>query len=136
MDSKDIYQIIYSVLAGEATVEERHIFIKWLDSSEANQTEYIRLKHLYDATTSTTKEEKIYDTDRAWLKVRTHTVDRKKTFRLPLWTRYAAMVALMVSVGLFILSQRTHIPVLAEVNMEEFDEPTLLLDNGEKVSLT
>lgn len=135
MDSKDIYQIIYSVLAGEATVEERHIFMKWLDASEANQTEYIRLKHLYDAITPPAKEEKIYDTDRAWLQVCTQTIDKKKTFRFPLWSRYAAMVAIVVSVGLFILSQRTHTPVLAEVNMEEFDEPTLLLDNGERVPL-
>lgn len=136
MDSKDIYQIIYSVLAGEATVEEHHIFQVWVEASEANRAEYARLKHLYEATTLRAREEKIYDTDRAWLQVRTHTVGRKKTFRLPLWTRYAAMVAIIVSAGLFILSQRTHTPVVAEVNMEEFDEPTLLLDNGEKVPLT
>lgn len=136
MDSKDIYQIIYSVLAGEATVEEHHIFQVWVEASEANRAEYARLKHLYEATTLRAREEKIYDTDRAWLQVRTHTVGRKKTFRLPLWTRYAAMVAIIVSAGLFILSQRTHTPVVAEVNMEEFDEPTLLLDNGERIPLT
>lgn len=136
MDSKDIYQIIYSVLAGEATVEEHHIFQVWVEASEANRAEYARLKRLYEATTLWAREEKIYDTDRAWLQVRTHTVGRKKTFRLPLWTRYAAMVAIVVSAGLFILFQRTHTPVVAEVNMEEFDEPTLLLDNGEKVPLT
>lgn len=136
MDSKGIYQIIYSVLAGEATVEEHHIFQVWMEASEANRVECARLKRLYEATTPRAREEKIYDTDRAWLQVRTHTVDRKKTFRLPLWTRYAAVVAIVVSAGLFILSPRTHTPVVAEVNMEEFDQPTLLLDNGERIPLT
>ena len=37
MSIETIYQIIYAVLADEATDKEHHIFTEWLNASEANR---------------------------------------------------------------------------------------------------
>lgn len=134
MAFKTIYQIIHSILADEASDEERRVFSEWLEADEANQIEFDKLERLYQVTSYRT-EEKTFDTELAWQRVRRQTLDKKKTFKLPTWTRYAAMIAIVVSVGLLFLSKNTQTPILGEVNMEKFDQPTLFLDNGEKIAL-
>lgn len=136
MSSETIYQIIHSILADEATEEERRLFTEWLDASEANRAEFAQLKRLYQVTSRHTVPEKDFDTDSAWLQVRQQTIGKKKTFRIPIWTRYAAMIAIVIATGLSFLSKRPQAPMISEVNMEEFDQPTLLLENGEKIALT
>lgn len=134
MNSKTIYQIIYSILADEATGEEHRAFSEWLKADEANRVEFDKLKRLYQVTSYRT-EEKTFDTELAWQQVRRQTLDKKKTFKLPTWTRYAAMIAIVVSVGLLFLPKNTQTTPFGEANMEKFDQPTLLLDNGEKIAL-
>lgn len=134
MKSETIYQIIFAVLADEATDKERHILIEWLNASDVNRAEYDKLKHLYQITNCKSSE-KTFDVEQAWLQVRQHTVDKNKTFKFPVWIRYAAMVAMIVSIGMFFFSKSSQTPVISEVNMEDFDQPTLLLANGEKIPL-
>ena len=134
MDSETIYQIIHSILADEATDEERRIFTEWLDASDANRAEYEKLKRLYQVTSHRNKN-KTYNTEFAWQQVRKQTIAKKKTFRLPVWTRYAAMVAIIVFTGMIYFSKQPT-STIREVNMEEFSQPTLLLENGEKIALT
>lgn len=135
MSLETIYQIIHAVLADEATDKERRILTEWLNASEANRNEYDRLKRLYQVTSHQAKE-KTFDTEQAWQDVRRQTIDKKKTFNIPVWTRYAAMVAIVVSIGLLFFLKSPQTPFISEVNIEEFDQPTLLLDNGEKIALT
>jgi len=134
MNSETIYQIIHSILANEATDEERRIFTEWLDASDANRVEYEKLKRLYQVTSHRHKN-KTFNTEFAWQQVRKQTIAKKKTFRLPVWTRYAAMVAIIVFAGMIYFSKQPT-STIREVNMEEFSQPTLLLENGEKIALT
>lgn len=134
MNSETIYQIIHSILADEATDEERRIFTEWLDASDANRAEYEKLKRLYQVTSHRNKN-KTFNTEFAWQQVRKQTIAKKKTFRLPVWTRYAAMVAIIVFAGMIYFSKQPT-STIREVNMEEFSQPTLLLENGEKIALT
>lgn len=134
MNSETIYQIIHSILADEATDEERRIFTEWLDASDANRAEYEKLKRLYQVTTHRSKN-KTFNTEFAWQQVHKQTISKKKTFRLPVWTRYAAMVAIIVFTGMIYFSKQPA-STIHEVNMEEFSQPTLLLENGEKIALT
>lgn len=135
MGSETIYQIILSILADEATDEEHRIFTEWLNASEANRDEYARLKRLYQITSHSAKE-RIFDTEQAWQQVRKQTINKTKALRIPLWTRYAAMVAIIVSIGILFFSKSPQAPLISQINMEDFDQPTLLLDNGEKIALT
>ena len=135
MSIETIYQIIYAVLADEATDKEHHIFTEWLNASEANRKEYTKLKRLYQVTSHTVKE-KTFDTDSAWLKVSQHTINKKKAFHFPIWTRYAAMITVIISISLFFFPRSPQIAIVSEIKMEEFDEPTLLLGDGEKIALT
>ena len=134
MNSETIYQIIHSILADEATDEERRIFTEWLDASDANRAEYEKLKRLYQVTSHKNKN-KTFNTEFAWQQVHKQTISKKKTFRLPVWTRYAAMVAIIVFAGMIYFSKQPA-STIHEVNMEEFSQPTLLLENGEKIALT
>lgn len=130
-----IYHIIHSVLTDEATEEEHHLLSEWLKADEANQTEYEKLKRLHE-TLSFTSKEKAFDTEAAWTKVRQQTLDKKRTLSwIPVWARYAAMVAIIASIGLLFLPKSPTEMIVSEVNMEEFDQPTLLLDNGEVIAL-
>lgn len=135
MSIETIYQIIYAVLSGEATDEERRTLTEWLNTSEANREEYTKLKRLHQITSHTVKE-KTFDTEFAWLKVCQHTINKKKAFYFPIWTRYAAMIAVIISITLFFFPKSPQHAIVCEIKMEEFDEPTLLLDNGEKIALT
>ena len=78
---------------------------------------------------------KTFNTEFAWQQVHKQTISKKKTFRLPVWTRYAAMVAIIVFTGMIYFSKQPT-STIREVNMEEFSQPTLLLENGEKIALT
>ena len=134
MNSEIIYQIIHSILADEATDEEHRIFTEWLDTSDANQAEYEKIKRLYQVVSYRDKN-KTFNTEFAWKQVRKQTIAKKKTFRLPIWTRYAAMIAIIVFIGMIYFSKQPA-STISEVNMEEFSQPTLLLENGEKIALT
>lgn len=134
MKFEKIYQIIFSVLSDEATDEERHIFSEWLNASEANKSEYEQLKRLHQVS-SLPRKEKAIDINQAWNTVKSQTINKKKTRNYTLWLRYAAMIALVVSIGTYFFSDIFRSPIVSEVNIKEFDEPTLLLDNGEKLAL-
>ncbi len=132
--SSKIDQIIHSILANEATDEEYHIFSEWIQADEENQKKYDQLKHLYQITSHRVNE-KVFNTELAWQQVRRQTIDKKTRFNLPTWTQYAAIVAIIFSMGLFFFPKDTQAPIITKVSMEKFNQPTLLLDNGETITL-
>lgn len=77
MNSETIYQIIHSILADEATDEERRIFTEWLDASDANRAEYEKLKRLYQVTTHRSKN-KTFNTEFAWQQVHNRPSPKRK----------------------------------------------------------
>ena len=64
MKSETIYQIILSVLTGEATNEEHILFSQWIKKSEENRKEYTRIKRLYQISLRLPKETRV-DTEQA-----------------------------------------------------------------------
>lgn len=138
MKSETIYQIILSVLADEATTEERCTLDRWLEESEENRKEYIKIQQLFQVTSRTSREVKA-DTERAWQIVYNQTVYKKGTFKLSIWIRYVAMVVIILSIGTVLFNRNTSQNVISrieKVDIKEFEEPTLLLENGEKIALS
>lgn len=137
MKSETIYQIILSVLADEATDEERNVLNKWLGDSNENQMEYLRLQRLYRISLVPPKEKNV-DIERAWQKVCNQTIHKKKITKLPQWISYAAMVAIVVSIGMAVFINSlpdTSLSQIEKVDIKDFEEPTLLLESGEKIAL-
>nr|WP_129730050.1 FecR family protein [Parabacteroides goldsteinii] len=137
MKSETIYQIILSVLADEATDTERRILTQWLEKSGENRKEYTKFKQLFQITSLPPKEMEV-DTERAWQIVGSQTVYKKKTVKFPIWISYAAMIVVIVFIGISLYNTepaQDNQGRMEKVDIKEFEEPTLLLENGEKIAL-
>lgn len=132
MTSETIYQIILSSLAGEATEEELLCLSKWLEESDANQAEYAKTQRLYQKTSLKTKEQ-TYDVDKAWQNIQRQTIHKKKN--ISLWLGYAAMFAIVLSIGIVFFTNKPQTASISKVNVNDYDQPTLLLENGETIKL-
>ncbi len=135
MTSETIYQIILSELANEATEEELLSLSKWLEKSDANREEYAQIKRLYQKSSLKTKEQ-TYNIDKAWQNVQRQTVHKKRNFSL--WLGYAAMLAIILSIGVIFFANEhksASISKVNKINVNDFDQPTLLLENGETIKL-
>ncbi|WP_455787131.1 FecR family protein [Parabacteroides goldsteinii] len=135
MTSETIYQIILSKLANEATEEELLSLSKWLEKSDANREEYAQIKRLYQKSSLKTKEQ-TYNIDKAWQNVQRQTVHKKRNFSL--WLGYAAMLTIILSIGVIFFANEhksASISKVNKINVNDFDQPTLLLENGETIKL-
>jgi len=135
MTSETIYQIILSELADEATEEELLSLSKWLEKSDANREEYAQIKRLYQKSSLKTKKQ-TYNIDKAWQNVQRQTVHKKRNFSL--WLGYAAMLAIILSIGVIFFANEhksASISKVNKINVNDFDQPTLLLENGETIKL-
>lgn len=132
MTSETIYQIILSSLAGEATEEELLCLSKWLEESDANQAEYAKTQRLYQKTSLKTKEQ-TYDVDKAWQNIQRQTIHKKKN--ISLWLGYVAMFAIVLSIGIVFFTNKPQTAPISKVNVNDYDQPTLLLENGETIKL-
>lgn len=132
MEPASIYQIILSVLTNEATKEEKELLACWLNESENNKHEYERIKQLHASFLIKPKQQ-LYNTDYAWKNVYKQTVGRKKFIFSTKIRWCAAVVIPFILVGLHLLYTNPEIKPIAVI--EQFDQPTLLLDNGKKIAL-
>ncbi|MEG0889279.1 FecR domain-containing protein [Bacteroides sp.] len=134
MNSAKIHQIILSVLSNEATDAERHTLEAWLEESEANRKEYRRIKQLYLISTSSPQSIEV-DVDNAWKRVHQQTIIKKRRSILKAWVGYAAMFIVLSSIGWQYYQERITVKETMPVDISAYEEPTLLLDNGEKIAL-
>ncbi len=144
MESNDLYSIIISVLAEEATEEERLFFTNWLEESDSNRQEFESIKRLYQLSVSSSPNvsRKIYDTEQAFKKVCNQMENNqmknntgKKYFAV--WMKYAAVIVLLiVSTGIILFNKYSKPESICEVKMKDCVHPTLLLDNGDAIDLT
>lgn len=125
-----IYKIILSVLADEATQEEHAIFTEWLEQSVHNKEEYDKIKQLYTASVPP-KKEKNYNTESAWRKVYKQTVAKKRQHTLFYFIRYAAIIIIIITAGSYFFVKTPRITK----SLKDFQQPTLLLDNGKEIAL-
>lgn len=124
-------------MADEATTEEHRVLSQWLEEAEENREEYRKLQELFKRTSLTPKESKI-DIERAWQIVHNQTVCKKKIFKLPVWIYYAAVAAIIIYISIVPFKKEAPQDVLTQIekiDIKEFEEPTLLLENGEKIVL-
>ena len=64
------------------------------------------------------------------------TVEKKKKFNLKRWLPYAALVAIAFSVELYFMNRPTEPGWTAGPDvLKNINQPTLLLDNGERIPL-
>lgn len=136
MKSETIYEIMLSVLSGEATADERCLLDEWLARSEANRRQYEQVGRLYRSFPVTAKQDASgYDVEQAWKAVSSRTV-RKKTFDLKRWLPYAALVAVVLSAGVYWMGRPVEKGWTAGIGtLENISQPTLLLENGERIPL-
>ena len=137
MKSETIYEIILSVLSGEATGEEQRLLKEWLARSEANRRQFEQVSKLYRDFNVTDKADNLdYDVEQAWKKVSRQTVERKKQFKLKYWLSYAASLALLFSVGIYFMTRSVEQDwTVGTEELKNISQPTLLLDNGEQIPL-
>lgn len=135
MNSETIYEIILSVLSDEASPEERRLLSAWLEESDRHKEEFEKIKHLYSLSLSSEKKY-MFDVEQAWGKVHSLTIGKEKSFTLYTFIRYAAVVALLLSAGAFYYhTSRSASPTCSDPVTENFEEPTLLLENGKQIAL-
>lgn len=103
-DINDIEDLIGKVLAGEATPSEQSRLDSWIDSSPANRKYFDQVKTVFDAAVKPVPL--VFDTDSAWLKVKSKLNEERKSIPFipetrPLWPglRIAAGIAFILSAG-------------------------------------
>ena len=140
---KHIEQYIVTVLSGEASSEEIQLVQKWINESEANRDYFEKMQCLYKYVAKPSKQDNkqlLFDIDAAWGKVQAKTTRQRKTPRFSYlrWTSYAAaIIALLVILNTFIPSKNSKETNLLtnQLEVNQTNEPVLILENGEKVSL-
>ena len=141
---KHIEQYIVTVLSGEASSEEIQLVQKWINESEANRDYFEKMQCLYKYVAKPSKQNNkqlLFDVDAAWGKVQAKTIRQRKTSRFSYlrWTSYAAaaIIALLVILNTFIPSKNSKETDLLtnQLEVNQTNEPVLILENGEKVSL-
>lgn len=137
MKSETIYEIMLSVLSEDATEDEHRLLNEWLACSEANRKQFEQVGELYRSFETVGKQDDSeYDVEQAWMRVRNQTVEKKKKFNLKTWLPYAALVAILFSVGLYFMNRPAEPDWTAEADvLKNINQPTLLLDNGERIPL-
>ncbi len=137
MKSETIYEIMLSVLSGDATEDEHRLLNEWLACSEANRRLFGQMSELYRGFGTVGKQDDSeYDVEQAWIRVRNQTVEKKKKFNLKAWLPYAALVAIAFSIGLYFMNRPAEPDWTAEADvLKNINQPTLLLDTGERIPL-
>ena len=137
MKSETIYEIMLSVLSEDATEDEHRLLNEWLACSEANRRQFEQVGELYRSFETVGKQDDSeYDVEQAWMRVRNQTVEKKKKFNLKTWLPYAALGAILFSVGLYFMNRSAEQDWTVEVDvLKNINQPTLLLDNGERIPL-
>ena len=137
MKSETIYEIMLSVLSEDATEDEHRLLNEWLACSEANRRQFEQVGELYRSFETVGKQDDSeYDVEQAWMRVRNQTVEKKKKFNLKTWLPYAALVAIAFSIGLYFMNRPAEPDWTAEADvLKNINQPTLLLDNGERIPL-
>lgn len=141
---KHIEQYIVTVLSGEASSEEIQLVQKWINESEANRDYFEKMQCLYKYVAKSSKQDNkqlLFDVDAAWGKVQAKTTRQRNTscFSYLRWTSYAAaaIIALLVILNIFESgknSKETNL-LTSQLEINQANEPVLILENGEKVSL-
>lgn len=124
------YNLLVNVIDGNATPEEVALVENWLLHSEENRELYFRVKDILDLQKADTLE---IDTAAKWEMVTRGLKNRTKVKRMK-WLKYAAMVAVLVLAGGFIIYQNTSRPSSPEMQLAQTTTlQSKVLPDGTKV---
>jgi transmembrane sensor len=109
-DNENIDNLLAKYLAGEAHASEQAIVSAWISESLENQRYFNQMKKIFE-TSSAVDENRSYDTDAAWNKVRQNLENKrgktipfqKPTFQLH-WWKVAAAIMVFALVGIYIFN--------------------------------
>lgn len=133
----DIEDLIYRILAGEATEEERREVSRWLDENERHRAVYKDIERVWHTTEYAGHWKK--DTGMAW-----ETLEQKyRSRRRKRWLRrggsVAAAVVLLLGAGLLLFRGKEDVlpaePVVAQTEQPSGTKTVLLLSSGQEVVL-
>ena len=134
----DIAQLIAEELTGTIDEKDRVVLARWLDEDERHREEYAdileSLKTGNEAWKDQERGRQLMES--RWGAVKSHTV--QKTGRWITWSKYAAVIVLFVSIGIFWLvneeKQEVENGTVAQIEHGSM-KAQLVLANGKKVDL-
>ena len=134
----DIAQLIAEELTGTIDEKDRVVLARWLDEDERHREEYAdileSLKTGNEAWKDQERGRQLMES--RWGAVKSHTV--QKTGRWITWSKYAAVIVLFVSIGIFGLvneeKQEVENGTVAQIEHGSM-KAQLVLANGKKVDL-
>jgi ferric-dicitrate binding protein FerR (iron transport regulator) len=122
---KDIWLIIPNILSGEATLEEKALFEKWLQKAPENKRFFDSINQISPAQIQNENEAK----ERVYARIKEVIVPKQITRKLRFW-RYcaAASIAVIVALGAILVTSK---PQAKEISYIETQVP-----NGVKSKIT
>ncbi len=134
----DIARLIAEELTGTIDEKNRIVLARWLDEDERHRGEYANILESLKTGNEAWKDQERGRQlmESRWGTVKSHTV--WKTGRWITWSKYAAVIVLFVSIGIFGLvnEEKQEVENVAVVKIEHGSmKAQLVLANGEKVDL-
>ena len=134
----DIARLIAEELTGTIDERDRAVLTRWLDEDERHRKEYTNILESLKTGNEVWKDQEqgrqIMET--RWKTVKSHTI--RKTVRWITWSKYAAVILLFVSMGIFwfVNEEEQEVENVAVTKIEHGSmKAQLVLANGRRVDL-
>lgn len=134
----DIARLIAEELTGTIDERDRAVLTRWLDEDERHRKEYTNILESLKTGNEVWKDQEqgrqIMET--RWKTVKSHTI--RKTVRWITWSKYAAVMLLFVSMGIFwfVNEEKQEVENVTVAKIEHGSmKAQLVLANGRKVDL-
>ena len=134
----DIARLIAEELAGTIDERDRAVLTRWLDEDERHWKEYTNILESLKTGNEVCKDQERgrQIMESRWRTVKSHTI--RKTVRWITWSKYAAVILLFVSMGIFwfVNEEEQEVENVAVTKIEHGSmKAQLVLANGRKVDL-
>ena len=134
----DIARLIAEELAGTIDERDRAVLTRWLDEDERHWKEYTNILESLKTGNEVWKDQERgrQIMESRWRTVKSHTI--RKTVRWITWSKYAAVILLFVSMGIFwfVKEKKQEVENVTVAKIEHGSmKAQLVLANGRKVDL-
>ena len=135
----DIARLVAEELTGTIDEKNRIVLSRWLDEDERHRKEYTNILESLKTGNEAWKDQERGRQlmESRWGAVKSHTV--QKTGRWITWSKYAAVVLLFVSIGIFWLVNEEKQQEMEDITVAKIEHGSmkaqLVLANGKKVDL-
>ena len=135
----DIARLVAEELTGTIDEKNRIVLARWLDEDERHRKEYTNILESLKTGNEVWKDQERGRQlmESRWRAVKSHTV--RKTGRWITWSKYAAVVLLFVSIGIFWLVNEEKQQEMEDITVAKIEHGSmkaqLVLANGKKVDL-